>query len=86
MTERNPKFIMPEDAPIVCKACGGTLRPVYEFVQAYLEDFRKMLGAEPKKSDKWCCLDCGFIYDSDFINTGNKIEWLEPMKVHYKNE
>ena len=84
MVERNPKFTMPGDAKITCKACGGTLRPVYEFVSAYLDEFRKAIGAEPKNGGKWNCIICGSIYDTDFINTGFKVDWTEALIKHYK--
>jgi hypothetical protein len=75
---------MPEDAKIQCRACGGTLRPIYEFVAAFLEDFRKMLGQEPKKSDKWVCINCYLIYESDYNNTEFKCEWGEALKKYYE--
>ena len=49
-----------------------------------LEDFRKMLGQEPKKTDRWACINCGLIYESDFNNTEFKLEWLEAVKAYYK--
>ena len=82
---RNPKFTMKEDAKIDCRACGAILRPVYEFVSAHIEEFRKALGQEPKVSDKFVCINCGLIYESDFTNTGNVIEWLEAIKAYYKS-
>jgi len=85
MTERNPKFTMPEEAKINCNACGGTLRPVEEFVLAFKDEFTKALGHEPKFIEKkWVCSYCGLIYDPDFVNTGIKIEWADALRKYYE--
>ena len=78
------KFTMPVKAEIVCKSCGGTLRPVYEFVSAYKEEFTKAIGAPPKNGGKWNCCICGMVYDSDFVNTGVILDWAEALKKHYE--
>ena len=69
-----------------CNACGGELKPIKEFVNFYYNDFVKMLGREPKESTKFNCIICGLIYDEEFFNTGNRIDWWEALKKHYENE
>ena len=82
---RNPKFIMPEDCSIVCRACGGILRPVEEFVRAYLKEFTMALGHEPTFPEKkFVCIECGLMYNPDLTNTGIKIDWAEALVKHYQ--
>lgn len=90
--EQKDKFVMKDKVTEKrCNYCGGTLRPVAELFrkdgdQAY-ENFKKAFkeqtGLDWKESSNWNCIECGFIYDENFINTGNKVGWLEALKSYY---
>ena len=74
-----------------CIHCGRRLKKIIEFLKRegeekykeFQEEIKKQTGEEPKDPTGWNCPNCGQIYDENFVDTGNKIAWLQELRKYY---